>query len=58
MSHQPSVLVVLRCGDKSLHPNWVNVNANFDVVLSYFGDNITYDLIHIKYVHHFKGLKW
>lgn len=58
MFNQPSILVVLRCGDQSLHPNWVNANANFDVVLSYFGDHISYDLTHIKFVHHFKGSKW
>lgn len=52
------VLVVLRCGDKSLHPNWVTKESNFDVVLSYFGDSIQYDLSHIKYVHYFKGSKW
>ena len=52
------VLVVLRCGDKSLHPNWVNQHSNFDVILSYFGDSIKYDLSHIKHVHYFKGSKW
>ncbi len=52
------VLVVLRCGDKSLHPNWVTKESNFDVVLSYFGDSIQYDLSHIEYVHYFKGSKW
>lgn len=51
-------LVVLRCGDNSLHPEWLSKNANFDIVLSYFGDNIQYDLSHIKYVHHYKGSKW
>ena len=24
-------LVVVRCGDNSLHPEWVNESANFDV---------------------------
>lgn len=52
------VLAVIRCGDKSLHPNWVNQNSNFDVVLSYFGDSIKYNLSHIKHVHYFKGSKW
>ena len=52
------ILVVLRCGDQSLHPNWVNEHSNFDVVLSYFGDNLKYDLSHIKHVHYFKGSKW
>lgn len=51
-------LVVIRCGDNSLHKNWVNDNSKFDVILSYFGDNIPYRLDNIKYVHHFKGSKW
>lgn len=51
-------LVVLRCGDQSLHPNWVNKHANFDVILSYFGNDLKYDLSHIKHVHYFKGSKW
>lgn len=52
------VLVVIRCGDNSLHPNWVNEDSSFDVVLSYFGNDIKYDLNKIKYVHYFKGSKW
>lgn len=51
-------LAVIRCGDNSLHKNWVNDNAQFDVILSYFGENIPYSLDNIKYVHHFKGSKW
>lgn len=51
-------LVVLRCGDTSLHPEWVNEKSQFDVVLSYYGDNNPYDLTHIRYVHTFKGSKW
>lgn len=52
------VLVVVRCGDNSLHLEWVNEHSQFDVVLSYFGNDVKYDLTHIKYVHHFKGSKW
>ncbi|WHP07361.1 MULTISPECIES: DUF707 domain-containing protein [Acinetobacter] len=51
-------LVVVRCGDNSLHPEWVNESSNFDVVLSYFGNDIQYNLDHIKFVHNFKGSKW
>lgn len=51
-------LAVIRCGDNSLHKNWVNDNAQFDVILSYFGEDIPYSLDNIKYVHHFKGSKW
>ena len=51
-------LVIIRCGDQSLHPQWVNENSNFDTVLSYYGDNLPYELSHITYVHYFKGSKW
>ena len=51
-------LVVVRCGDQSLHSEWVNELSNFDVVLSYFGNDLPYNLDHIKFVHHFKGSKW
>ena len=48
----------MRCGDNSLHPEWISENAKYDVVLSYFGDDIQYDLSQIKFVHHYKGSKW
>lgn len=51
-------LIVLRCGDQSLHPQWVDEHSSFDTILSYYGDNLSYDLTKIKYVHHFKGSKW
>ncbi|MCI5763088.1 MAG: DUF707 domain-containing protein [Actinobacillus porcinus] len=51
-------LVVLRCGDTSLHQEWVNEKSQFDVVLSYYGDNNPYDLTHIHYFHAYKGSKW
>ena len=51
-------LVVVRCGDGSLHPEWILDDLNFDIILSYFGKDINYDLSKIKYVHYFKGSKW
>lgn len=51
-------LVVARCGDNSLHPEWLLGNLKFDIVLSYFGDDIKYDLSKVKYIHYYKGSKW
>ena len=51
-------LIILRCGDNSLHHEWLSKDVKFDIVLSYFGDNIQYDLSQIKFVHHYKGSKW
>ena len=34
---------MIRCGDASLHPEYVNQHADFDVVLSYFGNDLPYD---------------
>jgi hypothetical protein len=31
-------LVIVRVGDKSLHPSWLSGNPDFDIYLSYFGD--------------------
>lgn len=58
LSRSKKALVVLRCGDASLHPEYVNQYADFDVVLSYFGNDLPYDLTHIQYVHYCKGSKW
>lgn len=51
-------LVVVRCGDKSLHEKWLNENADYDVVVSYFGDDFKFDQSKLKYLHLFKGSKW
>ena len=58
LSRSKKGLVVIRCGDASLHPEYVNQHAVFDVVLSYFGNDLPYDLTHIQYVHYCKGSKW
>ena len=57
-SRTKQALVVIRCGDASLHPEYVNQNTEFDVVLSYFGNQLPYDLTHVQYVHYCKGSKW
>ncbi|MEX3897706.1 DUF707 domain-containing protein [Paraburkholderia sp. BR10954] len=53
-------LVVLRCGDSSLHPQWFSGGQapNFDLVLSYYGKNEDYADIFAKAIHRFKGSKW
>ena len=58
LSRSKKALVVIRCGDASLHPEYVNQHADFDVLLSYFGNDLPYDLTHIQYVHYCKGSKW
>ena len=58
LSRSKKALVVIRCGDASLHPEYVNQHADFDVVLSYFGNDLPYDLTHIQYAHYCKGSKW
>lgn len=52
-------LIVVRAGDKSLHPQWINDQIrNWDIAVSYFGDyperyKDQYDFLHL-----FKGSKW
>ncbi|KQD91136.1 hypothetical protein APD30_09305 [Acinetobacter baumannii] len=41
-------LIVVRCGDKSLHEKWVSTEANYDIALSYFGDNPKFDIEKIR----------
>lgn len=51
-------LVVVRCGNSSLHEQWLGQDRNFDIVLSYYGDSCPYDLEQVKFLHPFKGSKW
>lgn len=51
-------LIVVRCGDKSLHEKWVSTEANYDIALSYFGDDPKFDIEKIKFFHPYKGSKW
>ncbi|MFT7228459.1 MAG: hypothetical protein ACI8PW_001046 [Methylophilaceae bacterium] len=51
-------LVLVRAGDKSLHPQWLSNDRNWDLIVSYYGDcperyNDQYDFLHC-----FKGSKW
>ncbi|EEA04194.1 hypothetical protein BH160DRAFT_0626 [Burkholderia sp. H160] len=53
-------LVVLRCGDNSLHPQWFSggKTPSFDLMLSYYGKNENYADVFAKTIHRFKGSKW
>lgn len=52
-------LVIVRAGDKSLHPQWLSSNQRtWDIAVSYYGDfsdryRDFYDFLHI-----YKGSKW
>jgi hypothetical protein len=53
-------LIVLRCGDDSLHGGWVtsDLQPNWDLGVSYFGANETRNFPEARYSHKFKGGKW
>ena len=53
-------LVVLRCGDRSLHPQWFNgaETPNFDLMLSYYGKKEDYTDAFATAIHRFQGSKW
>lgn len=51
-------LVLVRCGDASLHPGWLGADRNWDLAISYFGSDKAKRFPEADYVHHFKGGKW
>ncbi|RFS31745.1 DUF707 domain-containing protein [Acinetobacter sp. SWAC5] len=51
-------LIVVRCGDNSLHEKWISSEANYDVVISYFGNEPKFDLENLRHFHSYKGSKW
>ena len=51
-------LVVVRCGDQSLHTRWLTGRRNFDIAISYFGQDNTKLFDGASYVHRFQGGKW
>jgi hypothetical protein len=52
-------LVVVRAGDTSLHPGWlVGAAPEWDLAVSYFGDDATRTFEAARYVHRYKGGKW
>lgn len=55
------VLAIVRCGDKSLHQSWVgaeSVHREFDVAVSYFGNDPNFQSLGATYFHRKKGGKW
>lgn len=52
-------LVVLRAGDRSLHPQWLSGEPrNWDLALSYYGDSPERFRGHYEYLHRCPGSKW
>jgi hypothetical protein len=51
-------LVVLRCGDQSLHPGWIGPDRNWDLAVSYFGSQDDRQFPEANFTHRFKGGKW
>lgn len=52
-------LIVVRAGDKSLHPQWLNDQLRtWDIVVSYFGDYPERYKNQYDYLHVCKGSKW
>lgn len=55
----PRNLIVVRAGDKSLHPQWLgNAPRNWDLAVSYFGDHPQRYLDQYDFLHRCKGSKW
>lgn len=52
-------LIIARVGDNSLHPAWINSEKrNFDLFISYFGNEEKKYSEHADYYEHMKGGKW
>jgi hypothetical protein len=51
-------LIVVRCGDASLHREWVSGDLQWDLAVSYFGGNEDAVFPEARYVHRYRGGKW
>lgn len=51
-------LVIVRAGDKSLHPQWLGGERNWDLVVSYYGSHFDRYKDQFDIFHSFKGSKW
>jgi hypothetical protein len=59
MSNQKQFLVICRAGDRSLHSHWILDSArNFDLYISYFGDEPNKYIKEADYYEQVKGPKW
>ena len=56
--HTGRELVVVRCGDASLHSAWLDGKQTWDFAVSYFGEDDTISFPRAKYVHRYVGGKW
>jgi hypothetical protein len=54
-----SCLVIVRAGDSSLHPLWIaDAHPEWDLAVSYFGDDDEKSFNEAAFAHRFKGGKW
>lgn len=51
-------LVLVRAGDRSLHPQWLSEDRNWDLAVSYFGNFPERYKNQYDFLHCFKGSKW
>jgi hypothetical protein len=51
-------LVVLRCGDQSLHSGWLHPSRNWALAISYFGADQARTFPEAQYVRRYVGGKW
>ena len=52
------LLVVVRCGDHSLHKEWAVGSPMFHIAVSYFGSDLTREFPEATYIHRKIGGKW
>jgi hypothetical protein len=59
MSPKNQFLIICRAGDRSIHHNWINSSTrNFDIYISYFGDEPNKYKDQADYYEQVKGPKW
>lgn len=58
MADNSRFLAVVRCGDNSCHSSWSAGERNFDLAVSYYGNDATKTFPEAAYVHRKKGGKW
>lgn len=51
-------LVVVRCGDESLHHGWLSADRDWDLAISSFSKNTERTYEEADYVHRYRGGKW
>lgn len=51
-------LIVVRAGDKSLHPQWLHADRSWDLCVSYYGDYPERYKGQYDFLHCCKGSKW